>query len=301
MAIPGTGLPVISRKTLNPAGFNMNINSNTELYGIFGMPVRHSLSPVLHNAAFLQAGINAVYLAFEPGTIKEALDSMRTLKIMGASITIPFKVDAIELLDEIDPVSEKIGSVNTIKNLNGILRGYNTDGAGAVKAIEDLGIGTEGSKVLIIGNGGSARAVAFTLLDSGSKLVIAGRNPERVEALAGDLKRHGNHVDTALLSDTDGGFMKDVDIVINTTSVGMSPDSDNTPIDCGLISARNTVFDIVYNPHETRLIRESMAKGCRVIHGIDMLINQAARQFEIWMGMKAPAGIYRETAYRHIF
>jgi shikimate dehydrogenase len=277
-----------------------SINSATGLYCIFGNPVRHSISPFMHNAAFAEAGINAVYLAFEPASIAEAVSAVKALEIRGASVTIPFKIDVMRHLDEIDPLAGSIGSVNTIINRNGTLTGYNTDGYGAVLAIEQCGITLKGMTFMVIGNGGSARAIAFTLAERKAGVIIAGRNENRIKALADDIRHKSPAARSALLKEIDSSFMESVDVIINTTSVGMAPDTESTPLDPALIASRHVVFDIVYTPRETSLLASAKKLGCRVIYGVDMLVLQGARQFELWTGKKAPVETMRRAAHRHL-
>ncbi len=274
----------------------MKINSETSLYCIFGNPVKHSLSPVIHNSAFRELGINAVYLAFEPETIEEAIRSVRSLNIKGASITIPFKVEVMKYIDHVDPLAGQIGSVNTIHNVSGRLTGYNTDGQGALNSLLKKNIGINNSNILIIGNGGSARAVAFTLLQNKASVFICGRNHERIKALAKDLKVFYDNADNILLDKLDKRFMSKIDILINTTPLGMTPRINSCPIDENLITDRHTVFDIVYSPEKTKLLNIAEKKGCVIIKGIEMLINQGIMQFEIWTNRKAP----EEIIYRSI-
>ena len=266
----------------------MQINSSTQLFCILGKPVRHSLSPVIHNTAFTKSGINAVYLAFEPDTIEGGISSIRSLNIKGASITIPFKVEAIKYLDKIDPLAEKIGSINTIQNYDGELIGYNTDGYGAVKALENNRIEIKNSRVMVIGNGGSARAIAFTLLEQDANVIIAGRNPEKIKNLTSDLRNSYNNVECIQLTEINNDYMSGVDTIINTTPLGMAPDVNLVPIDPGLLQEKHVVFDIVYSPDITRLLDSAISRGCRIVRGIEMLINQGIKQFEIWTGMNAP-------------
>ncbi len=276
------------------------INSRTELYCIFGNPVRHSISPVIHNAAFTESGIDAVYLAFEPASIGAAVSSMKTLGIRGASVTIPFKIEVCDLCDEIDPLAADIGSVNTLANSGGRIKGYNTDGYGAIRSIEQRGISLGGKTCLILGNGGSARAIAFTMAEHGASIIIAGRNEERIAKLAGDLSKISREVRYALLNSLDRSFMETIDIIINTTPIGMTPDTGAVPIDTGCINKHHIVFDIVYAPHETRLLAAAREQGCPVVFGIDMLVMQGARQFEIWTGMDAPVETMRRAAHKHL-
>ncbi len=276
------------------------INSRTELYCIFGNPVRHSISPLMHNAAFSETGIDAVYLAFEPLSIRDAVSAMKSLGIRGASVTIPFKIDVIRHLDDIDPLAASIGSVNTLVNSAGRVSGYNTDGYGAARSIEQCGVRLDAITCLIIGNGGSARAIAFTLADNGASIIIAGRNESRIAGLAADLQKRSPSARSILLEDLDTSFMDSVDVIINTTPVGMTPDTGSTPVDTSLINARHVVFDIVYAPHETMLLAAARERGCRVVYGVDMLVFQGARQFELWTGRNAPVEIMRRAAHQHI-
>ncbi len=279
---------------------NSKINSHTELYCIFGNPVRHSFSPVMHNLAFTECGINAVYLAFEVKSIREGISAMRSLPIRGASVTIPFKIDVMAHLDSIDPLAGRIGSVNTLVNRGGEISGHNTDGPGAIMALEENGVELKGRSCLIIGNGGSARAIAFTLIEHGASVTITGRNRVKISSLADDLNKFQPAADTCLIDELSETLMKRVDIIINTTPVGMNPDNDRIPIKPELITRAHTVFDIIYSPHETVLLKEAKEKGSVIIHGIDMLINQGIIQFEIWTDQRAPVAVMKHAAYTAI-
>jgi shikimate dehydrogenase len=266
----------------------MTINAHTQLYAVFGHPVRHSLSPVMHNAAFRESGIDAVYLAFEPDSIRGAVESMKSMAIPGASITIPFKIDILPFLDDIDRHAADIGSVNTLHNLNGRIIGHNTDGRGAVRALVESGISIEGASCLIIGNGGSARSIGFSLVSHRASVLVAGRNPGRARSLASDLGGDASGVRAIGIPEIDPAIMEGVDIVINTTPVGMAADARNISIAPDLISPRHAVFDIVYVPRTTRLLSEASKRRAHTIHGIDMLVYQGALQFELWTGQEAP-------------
>ena len=277
----------------------IDINSSTGLYCIFGSPVSHSVSPVMHNAAFREAGLNAVYLAFEPSSIEGAIRSMRELGIRGASITIPFKIEALRHVDTVDPLAAEIGSINTLVNSDGSLAGHNTDGPGAATALERGNVRIEGSTCLVIGNGGSARAIAATLAARGARIIITGRNPERIRGLAAAL-RPAEPARAVGLDALDRGLMDAVDVIINTTPVGMTPHADAMPFPENLLAPRHTVFDIVYAPHETRLLSAARSRGCAVVHGIEMLLHQGARQFELWTGLTAPVEVMRRAIFSHL-
>jgi shikimate dehydrogenase len=275
------------------------ISAETDLYCIFGKPVRHSLSPAMQNAAFAKCCINAVYIAFEVDDIRTAIQAMRDLNICGASVTIPFKNDAVKYIDQIDPAAEDIKAINTLLNKNGMIVGYNTDAEGAVRALVNNNINISDSSVLLLGNGGSARTIAFALLRKGATITIAGRNIDRVVSLVNDLKKKGS-INYILINDIYDDIMQDIDIIINATSVGMAPYSEDTPMKGDLIRKKHVVFDIVYTPDMTRLLRTAERKGCRIIHGKEMLINQGAAQFEIWTGRKAPFSVMEKTVRKFL-
>jgi shikimate dehydrogenase len=278
----------------------VKINSGTELYCIFGSPVRHSFSPLMHNAAFRSAGIDAVYLAFEPPSIGEAVSSMRTLNIRGASVTIPYKIGVMHHVDAVDGLAAHIGSVNTLVNSDGKITGYNTDGYGALLALRNGGVSIDNARCLLLGNGGSARAIACALLESGAGVIIAGRNALRIGGLAEDLRKVNASVTSILLEEINRGFMESIDIIINTTPVGMAPDVEKSPLDIDLIAKRHAVFDIVYAPHVTAFLSAARRRGCAVVHGIDMLVFQGARQFELWTGKPAPVTVMRRAIRKHL-
>ncbi len=273
------------------------IDAHTKLYCVFGNPTRHSLSPRMHNAAFQHFNLNAVYLAFEPVSIEGAIHAMRSLPINGASITIPYKTEILRLIDTISPLAEKIGSVNTLHNSNGVISGDCTDGYGALLCFTGRGISIKNKYVLIIGNGGSARAIAYTLLHEGARVIIAGRNLNRINRLVNDIKLHYNDASSILIPDLTADFFSQIDIIINTTPVGMSPDIDSVPIQPGFLSSRHCVMDIVYSPPETLFLREASAAGCMTIEGRMMLLYQGVRQFEIWTDQKAPVDIMKQALF----
>ena len=272
----------------------MIINSNTQLFCIFGNPVRHSLSPVMHNRAFSETGFNGVYLAFQPDSIHEAVTAMRTLGIRGASVTIPFKINVMSCADRIDPLAAKIGSANTLLNHEGMITAYNTDGYGAIAALQEKGVSLDGRRCLIIGSGGSARAIAFTLLMQGASVVIAGIDVESTRSLTFDLMSAGSA--EAIHPDRfDAQFLSNIDIIVNTTPVGMKPDYEGIPIQPELLNGKHVVFDIVYSPLKTRLLQEAEIRGCTTVSGISMLLYQGTRQFEIWTGIPAPVSAMNES------
>ncbi len=262
------------------------IDANTSLFGLIGNPVAHSLSPVMHNQAFAAAGCNAVYLAFrvtEPGA---AINSIKALNFKGLSVTLPHKVAVMQYLDEIDETGARIGAVNTIVNNNGKLTGYNTDCSGAMEALRTR-TSIEGKSVAIIGAGGAARAIGFGLKSAGGRLTILNRTRSTGEHLAADLQADFLPLDECQPDR--------YDVLINTTPVGMHPDTDATPIAKKKLSKEMVVMDIVYNPLKTRFLKEAAARGCRTINGVDMFVFQGAHQFELWTGKKAPVEVMQDA------
>jgi shikimate dehydrogenase len=245
----------------------------------------------MHNAAFEYTKINAVYVAFEPASIKQAFDAIKTLGIKGASVTIPFKVDVLPLCDSVDTLASRIGSVNTLVNNDGMIKGYNTDGYGLLRSLETHSIDYHNKKVLIIGNGGSARAIAYTLAQYESHITICGRNINNVTQLANDLRKYFTSIETLLIDNLTSDVTAHHDIIINTTPVGMKPDISITPIDTSLLHPNNVVVDIIYSPLHTQLIKKAQEKGCAVITGDYMLLFQACMQFELWTGKTAPIDV----------
>ncbi len=280
------------------------IDAETGLCGVIGHPVGHSLSPRLHNAAIAAAGLNYVYLAFDIVDVAPFLAGMRaTPSFRGLSVTIPHKLAVIPHLDSLDPLAAKIGSVNTVTNEDGKLVGSSTDGMGAVRAFDQAKIDLTGRRVLFLGSGGAVRAVAFTMADrcSVGKITILGRTPANATRLADDIHRAtGRPVASGSLETDLRRAIDDHEIVIHGTPVGMSMEhAGESCVSRETLHADHVVFDMVYRPHRTRLIADAEAAGAAVIHGIDMLIHQAALQFERWTGQPAPVTAMR-AAVREI-
>ncbi len=268
------------------------INRSTEIYGLIGNPVAHSMGPLLHNTCFREAGLNAVYLPFKVENLASFVNGFKALNVRGYSVTIPHKEAVMGLLDGLDPLAESIGAVNTVVNRDGRLTGYNTDSTAATKVIEDglaeRGETLSGKRVTIIGAGGAARAVAFGLKQKDAEITIVNRTQARAEALAWELgcdyKKFGE------LSGLDAGM-----ILVNCTSIGMHPNVDDVPVPAEALRPGMWVFDAVYNPPETRLLREATAGGCHTLDGVKMFVLQAAQQFELWTGRPAPVESMGET------
>lgn len=264
----------------------MTISGKTKLYGILGNPVSHSLSPVMHNAAFAATGINGAYLPFPAPDIAAAITGIRGLGIQGASVTIPHKEQVMALLDSIDPVAQKIGAVNTIVRDGDMLSGLNTDWLGATSALEEK-IELVGRKVVILGAGGSARAIGFGMQEKDAEFILASRTEFRGRALADELG-------CPWISLTEAEKMSG-DILINATSVGMVPKIENSPVPDSVLPQFQVVMDIVYAPLKTRLLATAEKAGCEIINGLEMLLYQGVAQFELWTGEKAPVDVMRKA------
>jgi len=262
------------------------LDSRTRVYGLLGNPVAHSLSPAMHNAAFAQARLNAVYLPFEARTPRELLECLAPLRIAGLSVTHPHKRTILRHLDALDPLAETIGAVNTVVvRGGGRLYGCNTDYVGVLRTLQRH-VSLEGARVLLIGAGGSARACAFALATAGAFISVTARRPVAARALARAVG--GEAVPRSALR------RRRFDAIVNCTPVGQTPHADASPLRADEISAR-VVFDLVYNPIETQLLRLARRRGCRTVPGWQMLVEQGAAQFEIWTGLRAPLAVMRRA------
>jgi len=281
------------------------ISPATRLCAVIGNPVGHSLSPALHNAAFNELGLDFVYVAFRVEDLRGAVGGMRALEnFRGMSVTIPHKVEIMEYLDEVDEVDRSIGSINTVINEGGRLIGFGTDGPGALKALLDADVRIDGATVLLLGAGGAARALSFTLArQSGlKKLVLMDINPAVLSGLAVDLRDGTAAVveEELMASEALARRVTEADIIINCTPVGMHPREDASPVPGELLRAGQVVFDIVYTPLETRLLADARARGCTVISGVEMFINQAVLQFERFTGATAPLEVMRRVVLERL-
>ena len=292
------------------------IDGTTKLLGVLGWPVEHSMSPVMHNAAIQAAGLNACYVPFPcpPEALGGVIASLRGMGFVGANVTIPHKQAVIEHLDGLSEESRFTGSVNTLYWEGGRLMGTTTDAPGAVLNLRQAGIELDGKKVAILGTGGAARALAFVLargscVGTGGnqetfslpELTLLGRDRDKAERLSQDIAE-GSAAGTAVRSGLLAEFAalgSGADLVINCTSVGMTPHVQGCPIDPALLEPRQLVYDIVYQPRETMLLREAKRQGCRTVEGIGMLVQQGAASFRTWFGrdpetevMFAALGVY---------
>jgi len=267
----------------------MTPSGTTRLAAVIGAPVRHSLSPTLHNAAFAAAGLDWTYVALEvpAGRLPDALVGVRAMGIAGLSVTTPHKDAAAAAVDLLSPVAARLGAVNCIANDDGVLTGHNTDGEGFVRSLAaGAGFSPAGRRCVVLGAGGAARSLVLSLAEAGAEeIVVVNRTVERAEraaALAGDRGR----VVAPALADSD---LSDAHLVVNATSVGMDGvDAHGSPCDPAVFHEGQIVVDLVYRPLVTNWIVEASARGAWVANGVPMLAHQAAVQFEIWTGVDAP-------------
>jgi shikimate dehydrogenase len=266
-------------------------NGKPASFALFGDPVAQSLSPLMHGAAFARMNLAAAYTAYR---VNDATDVVRLIKksgIRGASITIPFKETVMALLDEVDANAAAIGAVNTISNRDGRLVGHNTDGPGLARDLEDW-IGIRGKTFVILGAGGAARAAVFTLIQQGGTAVVVNRTAARARALAGSFDcRWGLPAEIGRI---------EADCLINTTPIGMFPDTGRTPLRDKLLVHFPHVMDMIYNPVRTRLLREAEAAGCAVRSGVGMFVHQGAEQIRLWTGMEPPREWMRATVVERL-
>ncbi|MBP1992902.1 shikimate dehydrogenase [Paenibacillus eucommiae] len=276
-----------------------SLDSHTTLYGIFGDPVRHSRSPLMMNRAFLECGINAAYVAFhvKPEGLKDAVNSIRALGFRGVNVTIPHKVEVMQYLDEIDEGARIIGAVNTIVNDNGKLTGFNTDGIGYVRSLqEETGIRLEGKRVLMLGAGGASRGVAYAFAKAGvSRITIANRTQDKAIQLASSIDAFAQSVGIGMDNEELDRIIEEADVIVNTTSLGMHPHVSELPLVSELINNNHVVSDLIYNPRITRFLKEAEARGAVIHGGLGMLIYQGAYGFEYWTGTPAPTAIMRQV------
>jgi len=275
----------------------MNIKGSTNIVGLIGHPVEHSFSPPMHNAAFSDLNMDYAYVAFDvnPNDLKSAIVGARSLNIKGLNVTIPHKIDVVRYLEEIDEIASLIGAVNTIDFKE--MKGYNTDGIGAIKAIGEV-TSIKDKTVVVAGAGGASRAISFYIAKYGAgKLTIVNRNVEYARSLARDVL-NSKLTDNVCADSINriNYYIKHADILIDTTPIGMHPHVGDNPI----VTAEDmhedlVVFDAVYNPNETVLIKEAIKAGAKPVCGIKMLLYQGAESFKIWTGCDAPVDVMEEA------
>lgn len=284
---------------------NNRIQGTTGLTGLIGYPLKHSRSPHMHNSAFQKLGLDYVYLAFEveDGGIQEGLNAMKTFNAKGFNVTMPHKQKVVELLDDVSDDAKIIGSVNTVKNEKGKLTGYNTDGRGLVKAIEESGVDYKGKKIVMLGSGGAARAVAIQLaFDGAAEIVMANRTLSKAEEIMKTInekiptsKGKAIEMDEAKIKEE----LKDASILINCTPIGMKSTIDQSPINnVDTFHKGLFVVDIIYDPLKTKFISIAEEAGCKTMNGIDMMIYQGALAFKIWTGEDMPIEYVKEVLFK---
>ena len=280
------------------------ISGKTRICGLIGDPVEHTMSPVMHNTAYKMLGLDYIYIPFRvgPEQLAPAVDGLRALNVSGFNVTIPHKVSVIPMLDGLDPLAEKIGAVNTVVNNEGELRGYNTDAEGFLRALLEKGVEPGGKNIVVLGAGGAARAVVYKLAGRETGLTILNRRQELdwaediAELIQEDFGKAVKVME--LREDNLVEALERADILVNATSVGMSPAGGESPVPAGLLKDSLVVFDVVYNPVVTRLLGEAKAAGAQTIGGVDMLAWQGALAFEKWTGREAPFDLMRKEALK---
>ena len=295
----------------------MDLNSRTQLYGVLGDPIEHSLSPLIHNAAFRHFKLNAVYLAFRvaPEALGLAFEGLRAMEIRGVNLTIPFKQTAIEFIDEIpEDLDRATGAINTVVNRDGELYGYNTDGVGFLTSLqEDLRFDPEGKTALVLGAGGSSCGVVFALARAhADRILVLNRTQERAQGLKDFAQPYFPETEIAVLGAPDELGLEKIDLVVNTTSCGMIPPpvsrrgaplhaqgapsaretgggmkgNADMPLDLKRLKNKASVYDLVYAPAETAFLKSAKELGWPAVNGLGMLAAQAALSFELWTGKK---------------
>jgi len=265
------------------------MQASAKTYCIIGDPIQHSLSPAMHNAAFAAKGLNSTYIAFRvpQNELKESIESLRSINIAGFNVTTPHKTNVMRYLDELEPMAKKASAVNTVNNIEGIFRGYNTDVYGFIEPLHKRHVDFRGMHVLLIGSGGAARAVVVALAEENAiaKLIIANRDVQRANELATLGDRLGMKCEVVPFEKATD-FSPACDLIVNATKLGMN--NEPSLIDHLHIQKGSIVYDIVYRPMVTDLIENAKYAQASVVYGYEMLIEQGAKAFEIWTGLSAP-------------
>jgi shikimate dehydrogenase len=283
----------------------MPIRGTTRLLGILGNPLGHSYSPAMHNHALESLGLDFVYvpLAVDVLRLEETLRGLAAVNFVGANVTLPHKQSVIPLLDELSDISRQMGAVNTLVNRDGKLFGTTTDPEGFLRGFTDAGHSFAGKSVVILGNGGAARTIAFalSLLAGPARVTLVARDAKKSAVLADEiLDKTGKSLETLSLADY-AAHAAGFDVVVNTTPIGMHPDLEASPLQAEWLHPGQIVYDIIYNPEETALMRRARARGCAVVGGLGMLVHQGAASFKLWTGVDPDpeifyAGIRRQRA-----
>jgi shikimate dehydrogenase len=272
-----------------------NISGKTKIVGVIGFPIEHTLSPVMHNTAFKNLKLNYIYIPFkvEPKNLKYAIKALKVLNIVGLNVTIPHKTNVISYLNNVDKLAREIGAVNTILNKDGKLFGYNTDAYGFIESLKKNNFNLKGKNGLILGAGGASKAVCFALVYLGvNSLTISNRTLYKAKNLVKKIKKYNSNIELKYIPFEQKILSKlflDVDFAVNTTSIGMYPNINDTPVEKFKIPSSNfLVYDLIYIPFKTKFLKTAEKFGARTINGLDMFVFQGAKAFEIWTGIKPP-------------
>lgn len=274
------------------------LTGSTKVLAVFGCPVEHSLSPAMHNAAIAALGLDYIYVPFhvEPAGLADAIAGVRAMGFAGVNLTIPLKEAAVDMVDGLSEQAARVRSVNTLWWNNGRLMGDSTDGEGFLRSLQ-AEVEIIPSQALVLGAGGSSRAICFALAERGVNLTIANRTVERARRIAGLIS--GVRVDVINMDEcalrSAAGMAS---LIVNCTPVGMTPRMGESPLDKSFISSRHVVYDLVYNPIETTLMQDAKQQGAKAINGVKMLVCQGAVSFELWTGVKPPLEIMEDEVLR---
>jgi len=274
------------------------MQSQVKTYCIIGDPVHHSLSPAMHNAAFNSLHLNCTYIAFRvpKGQLEESINALRAIDIAGFNVTLPHKVDIMGFMNYLDSSAEKATAVNTVHNVDGILKGYNTDIFGFIEPLRKRNVNFNGMNILLLGAGGSARAViaGFSEMKGINKITIANRTLEKARQLAKKATDLGLECQVIEMDNIKGIAVKS-HLIVNTTSIGMDEEKEESLIGYEHISKNTIVYDIVYKPVVTNLLENARYAGADVVYGYEMLLEQGARAFEIWTDLRAPRDVMKKS------
>ena len=273
------------------------MSGNTKVLGVFGHPIAHSLSPAMQNAALKELEVDYVYVPFdvEPSRLGEAAAAIRTLDLVGVNVTIPHKERIIDYLDAVSEEARLIGSVNTVHNDRGRLRGYSTDGEGFLGPLRSEGFGVQRKCAVVLGAGGSAKAVVYALVTNGAQVTVLNRTVERGETLAEQINAVTSSEAVRALPLHMPDVIRDADLLVNCTSVGMHPGTERTPCPKELLHSGLLVYDLVYNPLRTRLLEEAEKAGAKTMSGARMLAHQGAESLRIWLRREPPLDLMEKV------
>lgn len=274
-------------------------NNLEKHYAVIGDPIRHSLSPQMHNAGYRALGIKAEYHRFQvkPAQLSEAVEGLCALGFSGWNVTIPHKESIVSLLDTLTPEAQRAGAVNTVKIHEGQRIGHNTDGAGFVRSVEGDMNGFQGKKAVLLGAGGASKGIALALAEQGMHLHILNRTPDKAKELVQVIQSLGGTATSGEFAL--GDWIKDVDLLVQTTSVGLQ--GERFLFSLQGISEQALVVDIIFNPSQTAFLQEAKELGCRTLNGLGMLLYQGALAWEFWLGGLAPVEEMRQSLRGHVF